>query len=166
MGVPGANFALRNGSPSTTDELTFTSVSTGKSGFRPCRSRKPTEVGGVIACGRDLMWCPFGTKHGKRFSARRENFLPLWRGSGKNFSLAALRSGLAKNSIPCNGGIKPGGKASQLKSDFRFTPTGVTVAFVKAPQNFWEILRISYLLQREDARHENHDHVRNLPESL
>jgi len=49
LGVPGANLPvceLVNGSPSTTAELT--SLRTG--GFRLCRSREPTAVGGV-PCG-------------------------------------------------------------------------------------------------------------------
>ena len=88
-----------------------------------------TSAAGKISTTFFSVVSPMGTKHGNLLSARRKNFLPLSRGSSKNFFLAPLRSGLAQSKSPCNGGIKPGGKASQLKSGLRFTPTGVTVAF-------------------------------------
>ena len=73
LGVPGANFALRNGSPSTTAELT--SLRTG--GSRLCLSREPTEVGGVPCGGLQAV------------SLRDEARKTIFRKAGKLFTTLA-----------------------------------------------------------------------------
>jgi len=113
LGVPGANFASQNGSPSTTAELT--SLRTG--GSRLCLSREPTAVGGV-PCG-GLKKCPLrGRSTENDFPQGGKTFYHSGGGAVKTFPWLRCAPALPKIVFRAAGGLSREAGASQLKSDF------------------------------------------------